>query len=75
MSAFVMHMTIRKEGVMLVLTYDTVHSTLFPQNQPKLFGRVKPSLKLKEDPLNSIRLRKATTTSIRASVNLSTMSM
>lgn len=57
-----------------VRTYDIVQRMLFPWNQPKLFGRKNPPEKSNSDPLSSIRLRKATTVSIRASVKRSTMS-
>lgn len=55
-------------------TYDIVQITLFPLNQPKLFGRIKPSVKSDSVPYSSIRLRNATTVSMRASVNRSTIS-
>ena len=55
-------------------TYEIVQRTLLPRNQPKLLGNAKPSLKLNEEPLSSIRLRNATTRSINERVNRSTMS-
>ena len=57
------------------ITYDIVQITLFPLNQPKLFGRIKPSVKSDSVPLSSMRLRNATTVSMRASVNRSTISV
>ena len=56
-------------------TYDIVQITLFPLNQPKLCGRTKPWVKSISVPLSSMRLRNATTVSMRASVNRSTISV
>lgn len=52
-----------------------VQRTLFPLNHPKLFGNENPPEKSNSEPLSSMRLRNATTKSIRKRVNLSTMSV
>lgn len=52
-----------------------VHRTLFPRNHPKLRGRTNPSDKSISEPLSSMRLRKATTQSMSASVKRSTISV
>ena len=51
-----------------------VQRTLFPLNHPKLFGNENPPEKSNSEPLSSMRLRNATTKSIKKRLNLSTIS-
>lgn len=58
----------------MLLTEEMVQITLFDFHQPKLLGRKKPPEKSNSEPMSSRKFRIATTESMRASVNRSTMS-